>query len=125
VSAVRQQHPRTVVEEVLVTIEQETLPCTAVAELLSDIIVGKTFEKHLNNLAKVSEHLESAGMKLQPHKCHFLQSEAHFLGHVVSSQGVYNASISKWLWPLCITLPQSILHNELIMLLSQLSTHSY
>ena len=49
------------------------------------IIVGKTFEQHLSNLAQVFGRL---GLKLQPYKCHLLQSEVRFLGHVVSTQGV-------------------------------------
>ena len=52
------------------------------------IIVGKIFEQHFSNLAQVFEHLENAGLKLQPHKCHLLQSEVRFLGHVVSTQVV-------------------------------------
>ena len=56
---------------------------------IDDIInVGRTFEEHLNNLAQVFERLENAGLKLQPHKCHLLQSEVRFLGHIVSTQGV-------------------------------------
>ena len=52
------------------------------------IIVGKTFEQHLSNVAQVFECLENAGLKLQPHKCHLLESKIRFLGHVVSTQGV-------------------------------------
>ena len=43
------------------------------------IIVGRTFEQHLNNLAQVFDRLEQAGLKLQPHKCHLLQSKVQFL----------------------------------------------
>ena len=52
------------------------------------IIVGKTFKQHLSNVAQVFECLENAGLKLQPHKCHLLESKIRFLGHVVSTQGV-------------------------------------
>ena len=49
------------------------------------ITVGRTFEEHLSNLAQAFERLENAGLKLQPHKCHLLQSEVRFLGHIVST----------------------------------------
>ena len=56
---------------------------------IDDIIIfGKTFEQHLTNLAKVLERIEHAGLKLQPQKCHLLQSQVQFLGHIISTEGV-------------------------------------
>ena len=56
---------------------------------IDDIIIfGKTFEHHLENLAKVFERIEQAGLKLQPQKCHLLQPQVQFLGHIVSTKGV-------------------------------------
>jgi len=52
------------------------------------IIIGKTFDQHLTNLAQVFECPDQAGLKLQPRKCHLLQPEVYFLGHTVSAQGV-------------------------------------
>ena len=52
------------------------------------IIVGQTFKEHLTALRLVLEHLERAGLKLKPTKCHLCQSEVQYLGHVVSAQGV-------------------------------------
>ena len=52
------------------------------------IIVGRTFEQHLNNLAQVFDRLEQVGLKLQPHRCHLLQSKVQFLGHIISPDGV-------------------------------------
>ena len=52
------------------------------------IIVGRTFEQHLNSLAQVFDCLEQAGLKLQPHKCHLLQSKLQLLGHIISPDGV-------------------------------------
>ena len=52
------------------------------------IVVGKTFEDHLQNLRNVFGRLRAAGLKLQPKKCHFCSQEVEFLGHVVSPQGV-------------------------------------
>ena len=56
---------------------------------LDDIIViGKTFEDHLRNLAEVFDRLRSANLKLKPTKCTFACKEVTFLGHIVSDQGV-------------------------------------
>ena len=52
------------------------------------IIVGKTFDEHLKNLQHVFECLKQAGLKVQPHKCQFLQQEVTFLGHVISPNGI-------------------------------------
>ncbi|GBM00252.1 Retrovirus-related Pol polyprotein from transposon 17.6 [Araneus ventricosus] len=39
------------------------------------IIVGRTFEEHLNNLNKVFRRLQKANLKLNPKKCRFFQKE--------------------------------------------------
>ena len=52
------------------------------------IIVGRTFDEHLQNLKEVLKQLDNAGQKLQPRKCQFLQPKAQFLGHVVSVEGI-------------------------------------
>ncbi|GBM66543.1 Retrovirus-related Pol polyprotein from transposon 297 [Araneus ventricosus] len=52
------------------------------------IIVGRTFEEHLNNLRKVFQRLQKANLKLNPKKCRFFQREVAYLGHVISAKGV-------------------------------------
>ncbi|GBM64117.1 Retrovirus-related Pol polyprotein from transposon 297 [Araneus ventricosus] len=52
------------------------------------IIVGRTFEEHLNILPKVFKRLEKANLKLSPKKCRFFQKEVTYLGHVISAEGV-------------------------------------
>lgn len=52
------------------------------------IIIFRSFENHLHHLQQVLDHLKSAGLKIQPSKCHFLQPKVNFLGHIVSSEGV-------------------------------------
>ncbi|GBL88233.1 Retrovirus-related Pol polyprotein from transposon 297 [Araneus ventricosus] len=52
------------------------------------IIVGRTFEEHLNNLRKVFLRLQKANLKLSPKKCRFLQKEVTYHGHVISAEGV-------------------------------------
>ncbi|GBO07184.1 Retrovirus-related Pol polyprotein from transposon 297 [Araneus ventricosus] len=52
------------------------------------IIVGRTFEEHLNNLRKVFQRLQKANLKLNPKKCRFFHKEVAYLGHVISAEGV-------------------------------------
>ena len=56
---------------------------------LDDVIVmGRTFSEHLQNLSSVFSRIREAGLKLKPAKCAFLQPEVHYLGHIVSGDGV-------------------------------------
>ena len=56
---------------------------------LDDIIIfGKSFEEHLNCLDLVLGRLKDAGLKIKGSKCRILQKKIHFLGHIVSNQGV-------------------------------------
>ena len=52
------------------------------------LVVGRTFEEHNDNLARVFQRLRSAGLTLKPKKCKFAQLEVCYLGHVVSAEGV-------------------------------------
>ena len=52
------------------------------------LIIGKSFEEHLQNLQLVFERLRRAGLKLKPSKCAVCQKEVMYLGHVVSSDGI-------------------------------------
>jgi hypothetical protein len=56
---------------------------------LDDIIViGRTFQEHLDNLRKVFQRLRGAHLKMNPGKCRLFHKEVRYLGHVVSPQGV-------------------------------------
>jgi hypothetical protein len=52
------------------------------------IVIGLTFPEHLRNLKKVSERLREARLKLNPDKCHLLQKEVRYLGHILSPDGI-------------------------------------
>lgn len=52
------------------------------------IIVSASFQDHLDRLSEVLERLEQHGLKLKPKKCHLLQKEVLFLGHIVNQHGV-------------------------------------
>ena len=70
---------------------------------IDDIIVfGRNFDEHLARVAQVLDRLKEAGLKLKPEKCHMLQREVVFLGHVVTAEGVKPnpANIDKIIgWP--------------------------
>ncbi|MDA8031805.1 MAG: RNA-directed DNA polymerase, partial [Alphaproteobacteria bacterium] len=82
---------------------------------LDDIIVmDKTFEDHLRNLAEVFDCLRSANLKLKPTKCAFACKEVAFLGHIVSDQGVatnpaLTEKVSNWPEPQSVREVQQFL----------------
>ena len=61
--------------------------CKAVSVYLDDILVsGSTVDKHLLNLDKVLNKLETAGLKA---KCSFLMPQVEYLGHIIDQYGLY------------------------------------
>jgi len=57
---------------------------------LDDIVIfGKTFEQCAERLTEVLGCLKKAGLKLKPKKCTLFQRKVHFLGHVVSKEGIH------------------------------------
>lgn len=68
------------------------------------IVVGRSFQEHLKNLQSVFERLRGAGLKLQPGKCQLLRKKVHYLGHVISRDGVSTdpsktEKVSNWPTP--------------------------
>ena len=69
---------------------------------LDDVIVmGRTFEEHLHNLATVFDRLQEANLKLKPQKCAFAKKQVTFLGHIVSPRGIATdpektAKVANW-----------------------------
>jgi hypothetical protein len=56
---------------------------------LDDInIFSRTFDEHLQHLGIVLRRLGAAGLKLNPEKCEFMKKRLHFLGHVISEDGL-------------------------------------
>lgn len=56
---------------------------------LDDIIViGKSVEDCIDNMAQVFERLSKAGLKLKPKKCFLLQRQVKYLGYIVSGEGI-------------------------------------
>ena len=48
------------------------------------LIVGHSFEEHINNLQEVLNAIKNAGLKLKPEKCHFGQTNVRFLGFQIT-----------------------------------------
>ena len=56
---------------------------------LDDILVaGESETAHLQNLSRLLEPLESAGVQLKQEKCSFMLPEVEYLGHSISAQGI-------------------------------------
>ena len=56
---------------------------------LDDIIIFSQDEsQHLEHLEIVFSHLWEAGLKMKRSKCDFFKSEIHYLGHLISPEGI-------------------------------------
>ncbi|CAK1594740.1 unnamed protein product [Parnassius mnemosyne] len=68
------------------------------------IIVGGTFEEHLQNLERVLMKIQSANLKLSPKKCSLFKRQVGFLGCEVSEEGIRTdpekiATVKDWSVP--------------------------
>ena len=82
---------------------------------LDDIIImGRSFDEHLDNLSMVLSRLQAAGLTLNPDKCRFFQKKVLYLGHIVSEQGVTpdpekSKVVTEWPTPTCLVELQGFL----------------
>ena len=60
----------------------------ALVYLDDKIIFGRSFDEHLNRRDLVLGRLKDAAFKIKCSNCRFFQEKIHFLGHIVSNQGV-------------------------------------
>ncbi|CAK1589642.1 unnamed protein product [Parnassius mnemosyne] len=65
------------------------------------IIVGRTFEEHLQNLQRVLMKIQSANLKLSPKKCSLFKRQLSILRYVVSEEGIRTdpekiATVKDW-----------------------------
>ena len=72
------------------------------------IVVGKTVDDMIANLTHVFDRLLAAGLKLKARKCTLFATEAEYLGHVVSEQGISThpdkiAAVQNWQTPTNVT----------------------
>ena len=52
------------------------------------IVYSLDFDSHMVHLDRVFRRLSDHGLKLKPAKCHLLQPEVCYLGHLLSAEGV-------------------------------------
>ena len=52
------------------------------------LVIGRTFDEHLDYLTQVFDRLKAAGLKLKAEKCSFGRGEVEYLGYVVSKKGL-------------------------------------
>jgi hypothetical protein len=56
---------------------------------IDDILIfSPTFEAHIKDVETVFNRLAEANLQLKPTKCHFLQKELVYLGHLVTADGL-------------------------------------
>ena len=53
------------------------------------LILEKSFEENLSRLKTVLDRFKVAGIKLSPAKCNLFQTSLKFLGHEISSKGIF------------------------------------
>lgn len=75
---------------------------------------SSTVEQHLERLEVVLGRLQHEGLKVKPSKCAFFRREVHYLGHVISEEGVSAdpnkvAAIANWQPPKTISELRSFL----------------
>ena len=55
---------------------------------LDDIIIFSKSEEHLKHMEIIFKKLKEAGLKLKESKCDFFKREIHYLGHLISVDGI-------------------------------------
>lgn len=74
----------------LMTIAMSGLNYKACLIYLDDcIVVGNCLETHNKNLISILERFRKVNLKLNPLKCEFLRKEIVYLGHKITSEGIY------------------------------------
>ena len=52
------------------------------------LVMGRTFEEYLDNLAQMLSQVKQAGLRLKPRKCHLAKRKVCHLGYVVFNEGI-------------------------------------
>ena len=53
------------------------------------LVTAKSQQEHLENLTRVLNCLEEAGVTLKRHKCTFAAQSVEYLGHVIDQKGLH------------------------------------
>ena len=89
--------------------------CESLLLYLDDIVVfSSTVEQHLERLRVVLDRLKNEGLKAKLSKCSFFQKEVHYLGHVISRDGVSTEpgkveAVTNWPMPKTVSELRSFL----------------
>ena len=63
--------------------------CPFAMTYLDDIIIfSDTEEEHLAHIEEIFKRLEAADLKMKRSKCDFFQKHIHYLGHLISADGI-------------------------------------
>ena len=66
-----------------------SFPSNKVIVYIDDILIlGSSWEEHLDLVGKVLQTLENYGIKIKASKCQWFREEVEFLGHIVSASGI-------------------------------------
>ena len=52
------------------------------------IVFSSSVDEHLKHLGLVFDRLKDVGVKLHPDKCEFASPKVHYLGHVITAEGI-------------------------------------
>ena len=63
--------------------------CSFAMTYLDDIIIfSETEEEHLSHIKEIFRRLETADLKMKRSKCDFFKKHIHYLGHLISADGI-------------------------------------
>ena len=63
--------------------------CSFAMTYLDDIIIfSNTEEEHLAHIKEIFRRLEAADLKMKRSKCNFFKKHIHYLGHLISADGI-------------------------------------
>jgi len=71
-------------QQILMSINPQTGPTFASAYLDDILIFSESFDDHLHHLCKVIQCFADTGLKFKPSKCHFINQDLEYLGHVIT-----------------------------------------
>ena len=79
---------------------------TVLAFLDDVLVLGRTFEDHIENLSEVFGRFRQYGIKLKAKKCDLFSKEVEYLGRTVGRDGMkvsqsFIDTMDKWTTPTC------------------------
>ena len=95
----------------------------AMAYLDDIIIFSHNKKEHLKHIEIIFQKLKAAGLKLKESKCDFFKREIHYLGHLISDEGIHPLPCKVLKWGL-FRLPAYVVNlTKLFAVFSCCNTH--